>query len=313
VTAELILHHYPVSPFAEKIRAILGYKKLAWRSVEVPMILPKPDVIALTGGYRRTPLLQIGADVYCDTALIARVLERVAPESSIYPDGDTLAVQAAAYFADNVLFNIAIPVGFQPGGMIKLFLPEATPEFVKKFGEDRAAMRQGGTVRRGPLAECKANLAGVLARIEAQLRGPFLFGTRPCVADFSLYHVLWSVWKPSISRPVLDPFPKTVALIERIAAFGHGRPSSMTSSEALQVAKTSKASQMTNPAAVETDGIPLGGMAEVMPVDNALDPVRGELLHCSTDEIALRRADPRAGTVVVHFPRLGYQIRKCQT
>jgi glutathione S-transferase len=149
VTAELILHHYPVSPFAEKIRAILGYKKLAWRSVEIPMVLPKPDVVALTGGYRRTPLLQIGADVYCDTALIARVLERVAPEPSVYPDGDTLAVQAAAYFADNVLFNIAVPVGFQPGGMIKLFLPDATPEFLKRFGEDRAAMRQGGTVRRG--------------------------------------------------------------------------------------------------------------------------------------------------------------------
>jgi glutathione S-transferase len=310
---ELILHHYPVSPFAEKIRAILGYKKLAWRSVEIPMILPKPDVVALTGGYRRTPLLQIGADVYCDTALIARVLERIAPEPSIYPDGDTLAVQAAAFFADNVLFNIAVPIGFQPGGMIKLFLPDATPEFLKKFGEDRAAMRQGGTVRRGPLAECKANLANVLARVEAQLRGPFLFGAKPTVADFSLYHVLWSVWKPPIARPLLDPFPKTVALIERIAAFGHGRSSSMASAEALEVSKKSKADQIENAKAVETDGIPLGGMAEVMPVDSALDPVRGELLHCSADEIVLRRSDPRAGTVAVHFPRFGYQMKPCQT
>src|SRR5258705_3057690 len=101
---ELILHHYPVSPFAEKIRTILGYKKLAWRSVEIPMVLPKPDVLALTGGYRRTPLLQIGADVYCDTALIARTLERIAPEPSIFPQVETLAVQAAAFFAGNVLF-----------------------------------------------------------------------------------------------------------------------------------------------------------------------------------------------------------------
>jgi glutathione S-transferase len=313
VTAELILHHYPVSPFAEKIRAILGYKNLAWRSVEIPMVLPKPDVVALTGGYRRTPLLQVGADIYCDTALIARMLERIAPAPSIYPEGDTLAVQAAAFFADNVLFNIAVPIGFQPGGMIKLFLPDATPEFLKKFGEDRAAMRQGGTVRRGPLAECKANLAGALARIEAQLRGPFLFGATPCVADFSLYHVLWSVWKPPIARPALDPFPRTVALIERIAAFGQGRPSPLTSEDALAVSKKSAPATIKNPQAVETDGIPLGGMAEVMAVDSALDPVRGELLHCSTDEIALRRTDPRAGTVVVHFPRFGYQIRKCQT
>lgn len=29
---DLILHHYPSSPFSEKIRLILGYKKLAWKS-----------------------------------------------------------------------------------------------------------------------------------------------------------------------------------------------------------------------------------------------------------------------------------------
>jgi glutathione S-transferase len=312
VTAELILHHYPVSPFAEKIRAILGYKKLAWRSVDIPMILPKPDVVALTGGYRRTPLLQIGADIYCDTALIARVLERLAPEPPIYPDGDTLAVQAAAYFADNVLFNIAVPVGFQPGGMLKLFLPDATPEFLRKFAEDRAAMRVGGTVRRGPLNECKANLAHVLARVEAQLRGPFLFGARPTLADFSLYHVLWSVWKPPVARPLLDPFPKTVALLERIAAFGHGRSTPLGSAEALEISRKGKALPVEKPQALETGGVALGERAEVMPVDAALDPVRGELLQCSAEEIALRRTDPRAGTVVVHFPRFGYQLKPCQ-
>ena len=27
---ELVLHHYWMSPYAEKIRCILGFKKLAW-------------------------------------------------------------------------------------------------------------------------------------------------------------------------------------------------------------------------------------------------------------------------------------------
>jgi len=309
---ELILHHYPASPFAEKVRTILGYKKLAWRSVEIPMVLPKPDVVALTGGYRRTPLLQVGADVYCDTALIARLLERIAPEPSIFPQGETLAVQAAAFFADNVLFNIAVPIGFQPGGMLKLFLPDASSEFLERFARDRAAMRQGGTVRRGPLAECKANLAHTLARIEAQLQGPFLFGARPTVADFSLYHVLWSVWKPPIARALLDPFPKTVALVERIAAFGHGRPLPLGSTDALEISKKARPAPIEKPQAVETGGVALGEMAEVMPVDSALDPVRGELAHCSVDEIVLRRSDPRAGTIAVHFPRFGYQMKPCQ-
>ena len=56
----LILHHYPGSPFAEKIRLILGFKGLHWSSVIIPNVMPKPDVIALTGGYRKTPVLQIG-------------------------------------------------------------------------------------------------------------------------------------------------------------------------------------------------------------------------------------------------------------
>ena len=74
--SELILHHYPQSPFAEKARLMLGFKGLSWRSVHIPPMSPKPDLTALTGGYRKTPVLQVGADIYCDTALIARRLEQ---------------------------------------------------------------------------------------------------------------------------------------------------------------------------------------------------------------------------------------------
>ena len=95
---EPVLHHYPFSPYAEKIRAMLGYKGIAWKSVQIPPVMPKPDVIALTGGYRKTPILQIGADIYCDTALIARVLERLAPSPSLFAQGDTLAVQIRMLF-----------------------------------------------------------------------------------------------------------------------------------------------------------------------------------------------------------------------
>ena len=308
---EPILHHYPVSPFAEKVRAMLGFKRLAWKSVQIPIIMPKPDVVALTGGYRKTPLLQLGADIYCDTALIARVLERLAPTPSLYPRGDTLAVQAAAWFADNVMFSIAIPIAFQPGaGMIKRYFPDATPEFLEKFGKDRAAMRQGGTVRRGPLHECKANMQGLLMRIEAQLEGPYLFGPEACVADFSLYHVLWPIWEVEDTRPMLTPYPKTQKFVERIAAIGHGKSAEITSEEALRIAKSSTPEAVSGAVALETGGIALGEQAQVMPVDSGLDPVRGELLSASADEIVLRRTDPRAGTVQVHFPRFGFQLTK---
>lgn len=304
---EPVLHHYPISPFAEKARAMLGFKKLAWKSVRIPEVLPKPDVVALTGGYRKTPFLQIGADIYCDTALIARVLERVAPSPSFFPAGDTLAVQAAAHFADTSLFYVTIPVAFQPGvGM----LADQTQEFVANLGKDRAAMRQGGTIRRGPVHECKAVLPGMLAKVEAQFKGSFLFGEQPCIADFSLYNALWPLWKPADMRKLLDPYPKTKAFIARMDAIGHGKSSEISSGEAIQIAKSSKPEPVKDAVALETGGIALGEQASVMPIDSGLNPVTGELAKASTDEIVIRRTDPRAGTVHVHFPRFGYQLNK---
>ena len=83
--AELVLHHFATSPFSEKVRLVLGYKRLAWKSVLIPSILPKPDLVALTGGYRKTPVLQLGADIFCDTALICEALEHLQPTPSLYP------------------------------------------------------------------------------------------------------------------------------------------------------------------------------------------------------------------------------------
>jgi glutathione S-transferase len=308
---EPVLHHYLFSPYAEKIRAMLGFKGIAWKSVQIPPVMPKPDVIALTGGYRKTPILQVGADVYCDTALIARVLERLSPSPSLFANRDTLAVHASAHFADNSIFGVTVPIAYQPGsGMMKLYLSDASPDYLANFGKDRAAMRQGGTVRRGPVHECRGLLPGLLTKVEAQFSGPFLFGNQPCVADFSLYNALWPLWKPADTRVLLDPYPKTKSFVERMAAIGHGKFSEISSGDALQIAKSSRPEAVKNAVALETGGIALGEQAQAMPVDSGLDPVTGELLNASADEIVIRRTDPRAGTVHVHFPRFGYQLNK---
>ena len=96
---DIILHHYETSPYSEKVRLGLGLKGLAWESVEIPVIMPKPDLTALTGGYRKTPVLQIGADIYCDSQLIMRELERLHPSPSFYPAGHG-AADALAWWAD---------------------------------------------------------------------------------------------------------------------------------------------------------------------------------------------------------------------
>ncbi|MGE0874278.1 MAG: glutathione S-transferase family protein [Burkholderiales bacterium] len=307
---EPILHHYPASPFAEKIRLMLGFKGLAWKSVTIPVVMPKPDLVALTGGYRRTPVLQLGADIYCDTALIPRVLERIAPSPTLYPYGESIAVEAIQHFADSVLFNIAVPLAFQGGGL-REFFPDATTEFFERFRGDRGAMRKGGMVRRGPAAECRANFAHVAARIETQLHGAqtFLLGNSPCVADFAVYHTLWPLARVPDTRSLLAPFAKIGRWMGRMQAIGHGRFNALSSAQAISAAKASEA-QALAPQAVETDGIAPGDTAEVLPVDYARDAVRGELVSCTSDEIVLRRIDPRAGTLQVHFPRFGFELRR---
>src|ERR1051326_3820360 len=92
---DVILHHYDISPYSEKVRLGLGLKGLAWASVEMPVIMPKPDLTALTGGYRKAPVLQIGADIYCDSQLIMRELERRHPSPSFYAAGRGAAAAPA--------------------------------------------------------------------------------------------------------------------------------------------------------------------------------------------------------------------------
>ena len=116
----LILHHHDPSPFAEKIRLVFGLKGLAWESVQIPMIMPKPDLTALTGGYRKTPVLQIGADIYCDTALIARELERRFPEPSLFPRGHTGLAYALGRWSDTAFF--------EPGAGLSMGENPAIPE-----------------------------------------------------------------------------------------------------------------------------------------------------------------------------------------
>jgi glutathione S-transferase len=98
--ARLILHHYDFSPYSEKVRLALGYKHLAWHSVETPMMAPKPDLVPLTAGYRRAPVLQIGADIYCDSLLILREIDGRHPEPTLYPNRQRGLVQAFSAWWD---------------------------------------------------------------------------------------------------------------------------------------------------------------------------------------------------------------------
>lgn len=304
--AELILHHYDMSPFAEKARLMLGFKHLAWASVQIPPVMPKPDVVALTGGYRKTPVLQIGADIYCDTALIARVLERIQPEPTLYPAAAPLA-PLLAQWADGMLFGPAVAWAMQPAGVAAI-LGHLPPEQLKGFAADRAAMR--GNAPRVTLADGTAQLKSQLAALSAQLAqgGPWLLGAAPSIADFSVGHCLWFIRQAAPVASLLDDYPAIVRWLDRLLAIGHHQRSEMSSTEAIAVAAAAAGHA---PVAVQPGlGFDAGQAVSVFATDYGSDPVAGELVGLTPDSVSLRRTDARAGTVQVHFPRFGFQIRK---
>jgi len=310
---DLILHHYASSPFSEKIRLILGYKKLPWKSVLVPPILPKPDVVALTGGYRRTPVLQVGADIYCDTALICDVLEHVRPEPTLYPPHLKGACRIFAQWADSTLFWAAMGYNLQPRGAAHVFA-KAPPEAAKAFGEDRKAMTTQ-MVRLRP-GDATSAFRSYLRRIANMAdEHDFLFGMDPCVADFAAYHGIWYTRaQVPLLADILNTTPSVNEWANRMEAIGHGVMTKLTPADAIDIARVAEpagaGSNLLIDSAFQDDhGIPLGTRVTVSAESFGNEPTEGELMAATRTHYSLRREDPRVGEVHVHFPRIGYVLR----
>ncbi len=306
---DLILHHYPRSPFSEKVRLLLGHKQLAWKSVLIPAINPKPDVVALTGGYRRTPLLQVGCDIYCDTALIADVLEHLVPTPTAYPEPEKGMSRILAQWADSTLFWAAMAFNLQPRGAAELFAG-APPEAAKAFADDRAKMSAGGMTRLRP-ADAAGAYKSYLRRLSDMLDDkPFLLGEAPCIADFSAYHPLWYTRRIESLKDILDLTPAVLDWMDRMAAIGHGASTPMTSTEAIEAARAAQPRTLLSDSTFQDDhGIPLGSQVTVRAETFGLEETAGALVAATRMHYTLRRTDARAGTLDVHFPRIGYVLK----
>lgn len=307
---ELILHHYDASPFAEKARLMLGFKQLSWRSVDIPRIMPKPDLVALTGGYRKTPVLQVGADIYCDTALIARRLDAEKATPALFPEGQEFVAASFAQWVDSQIFQHAVSLVFQPESVAVRF-SKLPPEAVKAFVADRAGLFSGGSATRVPVEVAKHNWPSLMGRVELQLareKGDYLFG-EPSIADFSLAHCLWFLKGTPVTAPLIDAYPNVSAWLSRVLGFGHGASNALSAEDAIAIARAATPAALPDEPFVEPNGFTAGQRVQIAATDYGVDPVEGELVFAGAEELILRREDDRAGTVHVHFPRLGFAIK----
>lgn len=303
------LHHYPASPFSEKIRLVLGHKQMDWYSVIIPSVMPKPDVVALTGGYRRTPFLQIGADVYGDTALICDVLEHLQPEPTLYPPHQKGMARVLAQWADGTLFWAAMAYNLSPQGAAALFAGQP-PDATQAFAADRGAMRHNMTTLRP--GDATAAYRSYLRRLANMLdEQAFLLGAAPCVADFAAYHPLWfsRVVNPTMAG-ILDATPGVLAWMDRMQAIGHGRMRKQSAAAAVALAAEAEPAALPDEAFQDEHGIALGSAVTIAAEAFGQEPTQGVLRAATRTRFTLERHDERAGRVHVHFPRVGFVLRE---
>ncbi len=299
---EIIFHQYAMSPFSEKIRKVFALKNLEYREVDQPAWMPKPHLTPMTGGYRRIPVLQIGADVYCDSALIARTIERRCPEPSIHPGGNVAAAEAMASWADKTLF-------FSMVALVFTAMAEVIPPVLF---EDRRKMfpQMNLDVLRAAVPGSRGALASACAMLDATLsRQAHVLGEAFSVADAAVYHALWFVRSDPASARILYSRPNLAAWFARVEAMGAGRPAPMAGEEAIAIARSSEPTDVGDAVADDPSGLALGTRVGICSDDLPTDVFVGRLVALREHEMVIEREDPEVGRVAVHFPRACYQVR----
>lgn len=300
----LILHHYNASPFSEKIRLIFGYKQIRWQSVVMPSMLPKPTLTAITGGYRGAPVLQIGADVYIDSTLIANELDRRFPNPSLYPPGASPWALFIAGWADHWMFWKAA----------RLMVGLGQDKFPAAFIADRMAM--GGPLRAEKIAPA-ADIEHLISQLQIALlaleraltSSQHVASEVLSYADFALYHNLFFLQRMHPGLFDTKTFTHLRAWMQRMASLGQGERVEMSGDTALQVARESQPEPI-----VATEnysdptGLNLGEQVAVRPESFGQEEARGALLDISLERIVVARTCEQLGNMNVHYPRLGYRV-----
>jgi glutathione S-transferase len=306
--SDIILHHYPFSTFSEKVRTALGLKGLAYGSVEIAGLPPRPLLSRLTGGYRRAPVMQVGADIYCDTNIILPALERLYGGASLYPAGSEGVAEGLGFAWERQMWIPSI------GVLVHYIGEHIPPDFLKDRKEGYLMVDISKDAMAPQFDTHVQFVRGQLGWLAQALHGrPFLFGHAPSAADLACWQTIFLLRKncpPEVDALLgLKADSPIGPWYDRIAAIGHGTPTAMTSEQAFDVARAARPSPVTHlQANGDPGGLQAGCPVTVIPDDNARVPVKGTLVAASAQEIVIHREDAQAGDLHIHFPRAGFVV-----
>ncbi|EED30497.1 conserved hypothetical protein [gamma proteobacterium NOR5-3] len=301
----MILHHYESSPYAEKIRLMFGYTHSSWCSLISPAWPPRPNIDPLSGGYRRIPIAQRGADIFCDTALIAQEIAIANTNPSLDPYRTSGAALELMRHAESEAFFAAItsvPTLSLLGTLLKGFGPLGAYRFIK----DRSGFLKGGTSKPKAAADSKGIMGDLFETLENMLATQsWIDGDAPGIADFAVYHPIWLHLSCSGNLP--PAASKTRDWYESVSQFGHGERHEITQDQAFDAARGANPRAL--PASEALDDLELGQFIEIRPTDYGVVPVTGTLAAVTRERVILARKTERFGDLHVHFPRSGYALK----
>lgn len=298
------LHHYEASPYAQKIRAMFGLTGHRWGSVLSPPYPPRPNVDPLAGGYRRIPVAQLGADIFCDTALIATEVAEFTGHQELAPRVSEPEALALVDRAEGTVFFAAI-TSVPPLKLLGTLLLRNGPFSTLKFVRDRAGMMKGASVK-PPQGEDAAHLFDeFLADLDSHLAArDVLDGDQLSYADFCAYHPLWLALSVGGGK-TLRQYANVCGWYDRMEALGQGEREEKSPEDAFNEAARFDPREL--PTDVAGDEA-LGTEVTITPADYGKVGVTGRLLAASADRFVLLRETERFGAVHVHFPREGYAV-----
>ncbi|CAO3625439.1 unnamed protein product [Cunninghamella blakesleeana] len=306
---QVVLHFYSLSPFANKIAWILNYKKVDYKWVNISVQEPRPQRRYLDGGYTKTPILQIGNQVFCDTKTIIAELEKRYPTPSLYPthhqkdqSSTQLLCTGLNYLLENAVF-LAIPTQFPLD-----LLPKKLLEDRAKFAGKELNIEKQKALQPYLKLDLEAQLERIVKHLDNGKNGSWILNTdTPSDADFTLALDTFFAINVLGEDFLKERFPKLVNHFESLMALADpGRIyelDEISPEDALVIAKNQQStpsSSITFPGKSEL--FSLGQKVAVTPLDTGKTPAIGTLVALSPERVTIKISNDLTGDVYVHFP-----------
>lgn len=305
---KIILHRNYGSPYCQKIMVMLDYSQLDWYSELTSKGVPRPVQETLSGNYsRRVPLLQIGADIYCDTKEICEQIAELSGNKTLSYYNLTKDQQN---FSDALEYELgrAVVSKLTPMDLITSYFKHIPIKDACVFLIDRFKLKS--KIKKHKPLEDKSQeewtsvLIQFLKRINKMLEThPFLSESKdPNYTDFSAYTHIWYSNRINNLKYAKN-LPHIRAWLKKMESFTIGNYKSLSRGEALKIARDVEPNPIDS---LNQKSDKLNTQVSVLVNDGLsfiMNPVNGILVGENENKTILERNHPDVGKVHIHIPK----------